>query len=156
VTIDAAIEQVQFAYPQIYYACHTRHGRRRSNGFRLSDRDSALLVHVGPGGETTVSSLAAHLGLSRSTVSEALSRLDRLGYVRKTTGAGEDRRRVAVSLTPAGVSAVRATSALEPRRLRAVLQRMSPKDRVRAIDGLARFARACRSGAVSAREEETR
>jgi DNA-binding MarR family transcriptional regulator len=153
VTIDDAIDQVQFAYPQIYYACHTRHGRRRSNGFRLSDRDSALLVHVDRDGGTTVSSLSSHLGLSRSTVSEALSMLDRLGYVRKATGAGDDGRRVAVTLTPAGVEAVRATSVLEPRRLRAVLRRMSPKDRARAIDGLARLARACRSGPASSREE---
>ncbi len=154
-TIDNAIEHVQFAYPQIYFACHTRHGRRRSNDFRLSDRDSALLVHVDRDGGTTVSSLAAHLGLSRSTVSEALSALERLGYVRKATGADKDRRRVAVTLTPAGVTAVRATSVLEPRRLRAVLRRMSAIDRARAIDGLARLAHACRSSAV-ARERETR
>jgi hypothetical protein len=35
VTVDHAVERVQFAYPQIYYACHTRHRVRAIDGLAL-------------------------------------------------------------------------------------------------------------------------
>lgn len=45
-SLAAAVRAVQIAYPQIYLACHTRHTRARSSAFRLSARDSSLLVHL--------------------------------------------------------------------------------------------------------------
>ena len=42
-TIDQAVERVQFAYPQIYFACHARHERTRSTARELSARDSQIL-----------------------------------------------------------------------------------------------------------------
>jgi DNA-binding MarR family transcriptional regulator len=144
VTLDDAIEQVQFAYPQIYYACHTRHGRRRSTAFRLSASDAQLLVHLDRETGTRVSELAAHLSLSRSTVSAALSRLTAMGYVAKARQAEPDRRQVRLHLTPQGVAAVQATSVLEGRRLRAVLGRLSAADLRRVVRGLGCLSRACR------------
>lgn len=149
VTLDEAVEQVQFAYPQIYYACHTRHGRRRSSAFRLSTTDAELLVHIDRKDGALVSSLSRHLSLSRSTISAALTRLASLGYVVKDKTAVEDRRQVRMRLTAAGVSAVRATSVLEARKLRTVLGRLSDADRRRVVDGLARLARSCRAAPVS-------
>lgn len=148
-TLDEAVERVQFAYPQIYYACHTRHGRRRSNPFRLSHTDAELLVHIDREDGSLVSSLAGHLSLSRSTVSAALTRLASLGYVVKEKVSGGDRREVRMRLTPSGVSAVRATSVLEAWRLRAVLGRLSRADRLRIVEGLGRLARSCRATPVS-------
>jgi DNA-binding MarR family transcriptional regulator len=143
-TLDEAVERVQFAFPQIYYACHTRHMRRRSNDHRVSARDAELLVHLDRRAATTVSDLAEHMDLARSTVSAALTRLESLGYVRK--GApGADRRRVGVTLSETGVAAVQASSVLEPRRLRRALEPMSPAGRARAIAGLCALARACRT-----------
>jgi DNA-binding MarR family transcriptional regulator len=143
-TLDKAVERVQFAFPQIYYACHTRHTRRRSNDHHVSTRDSALLVHLDCDAATTVSELARHMDLARSTVSEALTRLESLGYVRK--GApGADRRHVGVTLSETGVAAVRGSSVLEPRRLRRALRPMSAAGRERAIAGLCALARACRA-----------
>jgi DNA-binding MarR family transcriptional regulator len=151
VTLDAAIVQVQFTYPQIYYACHTRHGRRRSTEFRLSESDAALLVHLDSATGARVSELAAHLSLSRSTVSAALSRLSALGYVAKARSAEPDRRQVRLGLTPAGIAAVRATSVLEARRLRTVLGRLSPGDLRQVVRGLGCLSRACRAGTVAGR-----
>jgi DNA-binding MarR family transcriptional regulator len=144
VTIDDAIERVQFAYPQIYFACHTRHPRRRSTAARLSASDGQLLVHLDRQDGTRVLTLAAHLALSRSTVSEAVTRLAGLGYLTKAREAGPDRRQVRLRLTPAGVAAVRATSVLEARRLRRVLTRLPAADRRSAISGLTLLAAACR------------
>jgi hypothetical protein len=46
VTLDHAIERIQFCYPHVYYACHTRHARARSDASHLSLHDSAILVHL--------------------------------------------------------------------------------------------------------------
>lgn len=140
-TIDRAIAAIQFAYPQIYYACHTRHVSGRSNDGHLSPRDSQLLVHLDPVRPLSVSLLARHLGLSVSTVSEALTTLERYGYVVKRPGA--DRRRVGVVVSPKGVRAVQASSVLEAARLRTVLRRLSVPGLQQVTRGLARLARAC-------------
>jgi DNA-binding MarR family transcriptional regulator len=145
-TLEDAVERVQFAFPQIYYACHTRHTRRRSNDHRVSARDAELLVHLDRRAATTVSDMADHMDLARSTVSEALTRLESLGYVRKTE-PGADRRRVGVILSETGVAAVQGSSVLEPRRLRRALEPLSPAGRARAVSGLCALARACRTPA---------
>jgi MarR family transcriptional regulator, organic hydroperoxide resistance regulator len=148
-SIDLAIERVQFAYPQIYYACHTRHERRRSTVEHVSTRDSEILVHLDRRVPMTLSELAAHMDLAASTLSEAVSHLEAHGYVHKAPV--RDRRRVALLLTPKGVSAVRAASVLEGSRLKTMLMRLNAGERRRAIEGLALLADACRrSGKRSA------
>ena len=143
-TLDTTIERVQFAYPQIYYACHTRHERRRSDAVQLSMRDSEMLVHLDRATPTTVSALARHMDLARSTVSEAMTALERHGYVVKRPLGDRDRRHVGLVLTDKAVAAVRATSVLETARLRTVLLRLPPREREVVADALTRFARACR------------
>ena len=142
VTLDSAVVAIQRAYPQIYYACHTRHIRGRSTDVHLSPRDSQILVHLDPSRPLSVSLLARHLGLSVSTVSEALTKLERFGYVGKRGSV--DRRRVGVVLLPKGVRAIQAASVLESGRLRAVLRRLSSPGLVQVARGLERLARACR------------
>jgi DNA-binding MarR family transcriptional regulator len=144
VTTDAAITAIQFAYPQIYYACHTRHQRKRSTAQRVSWRDAELLVHLDTREPVTPTMLAAHMGLAPSTVSEAVSKLERLGYVAKARDGATDRRRVGLVLTPKGVDVVRASSVLESDLLRAALSRLSPREVARAVNGIGALARACR------------
>ena len=143
VTTDQAIERIQFCYPQVYYACHTRHVRRRSDAGHLSPRDSQILVHLDRQTPMTLTTLARHMALSASTLSEAIAGLVDHGYVSKASGPDGDRRRVGLVLTPRGVDAVRASSVLEAARLRAVLARLSKKDVAIVVDGLTRLARAC-------------
>ena len=78
------------AYPQVYHACHRRHPRARTNPARISDRDSWILGHLHPTTPASPARLAAHLSLRPSTVSEAVKRLERLGYVtrRRVPGGG--------------------------------------------------------------------
>lgn len=143
-TIDEAVARIQFAYPQVYFACHTRHGRRRSNGDVVSAADVQVLVHLDRDAPATVTALARHLGLASSTLSAALTRLAALGYVAKAAGEGRDRRQVLVTLTRRGAEVVHRNSVLEPARLRRVLRRMGDAERARAVAGLDRLARACR------------
>lgn len=142
-TINQAVEQVQFCYPQVFYACHTRHQRGRTSDGRLSPRDSQILVHLDPQCPKPLTPLARHLGLAASTVSEAISRLERFGYVLKGIGGGRDRRNVGIVLTKKGVDAVLASSVLERARLRTVLRRLSQRDLASAVNGLRRLAEAC-------------
>jgi DNA-binding MarR family transcriptional regulator len=149
-SIDRAVEVIQASYPQIYLACHTRHQRKRSTAHRLSPRDSTILVHLSTESPTAPSRLALHLGVARSTMSEALKRLVSLGYVR----AGGGGRLAGVVLTAAGARAVRATSVLEEGALRAVLGTLSADDLRLVTAGLARLATACRAAPSRARSAE--
>jgi DNA-binding MarR family transcriptional regulator len=143
VTLDAAVALVQFAYPQIYYACHTQHRRERTNAVHLSARDSEILVHLDRRVPRTLGELARHMDLAASTLSEAIAELVEHGYVHKQTGAG-DRRRVGLLLSAKGADAVRAASVLDADRLGAILGTLSVRDRTKVVDGLRVLARACR------------
>jgi DNA-binding MarR family transcriptional regulator len=153
VTIDQAVSLVQFCYPQVYYACHTRHERKRSSALRLSRRDSEILVHLDPSSPTMLTHLARHMDLAASTASEAVSKLEAFGYVQKAHARAGDRRRVGIVLTAKGIDAVRAASVLEPARLRSVLARLSKRDRDAVVHGLTVLARACQP-AIARKERE--
>lgn len=143
-TVDRASEIIQFAYPQVYYACHTRHGRARSGSGNLSDRDAQVLVHLDRQRPMTLTVLARHMGLAASTLSEAIKQLAALGYLDKERRADGDRRRVGLLLTAKGVKAVRSASVLETARLESVLRRLSAANRASVADALATLAAACR------------
>ena len=143
-TLHDAIESIQFAYPQVYFACHTRHQRGRTHDHRLSPRDSQVLVHLDRRQPASLTPLARHLGLAASTLSEAITRLERFGYVVKSAAAGRDRRHVGIVLTRKGADAVLANSVLERARLRNVLRRLPPRDLIAVVDGLGLLASVCR------------
>jgi DNA-binding MarR family transcriptional regulator len=140
-TLAASVRAVQIAYPQIYLACHTAHARARSTPFRLSARDSSLLVHLDETEPTRPAALARHMRIGAPTLSAALRRLDTLGYVTRATARG-DRRGVDLRLTSKGAEALSATSVLEPARVQALLRTLAPADRARAVAGLAVLGRA--------------
>lgn len=141
-TIDQAAAAIQFAYPQVFYACHTRHERRRSSAAQVSDRDVQILVHLDGSRPMPVTTLATHMDLAASTLSEAVTRLVALGLIVKTGGHGGDRRRVGLALTPSGIAVVRESSVLEADRLRMVLRRLTAAERRAVVRGLALLARA--------------
>jgi DNA-binding MarR family transcriptional regulator len=145
-TIDQTIRVVQMAYPQVYIACHTRHQRKRSTEHRLSQRDAAILAHLDESAPTVPARLARHLGVSRSTLSEALKRLIALGYVRRADDA-DDGRRASALLTGRGARAIRDTSVLETKRLARSLAGLSARELDAISRGMARLAAACRDAA---------
>lgn len=150
-TIDQTIRVVQMAYPQVYLACHTRHQRKRSTEHRLSQRDAAILAHLDESAPTVPARLAKHLGVSRSTLSEALKRLIALGYVLRADD-GDDGRRASVLLTGRGARAIRDTSVLETKRLARALVGLSARELESIGRGMARLAAACREAGDPDRE----
>ena len=135
------IERMQRCYPEIYLACHKRHIRASSTVYRLSSRDSSILMHLNQATPLTPSELASHLGVRGSTISAAINRLGKLGYLRRER-MSQDRRTVALTLTPQGAKAMAETSVLDSERVAAVLAKLSRVERKRALEGLELLARA--------------
>ncbi|PYR87810.1 MAG: hypothetical protein DMF84_30640 [Acidobacteria bacterium] len=136
-----ARDAVMTLYPRIYFACHTRHVRDPQSQHLLSRHQASILDHLDELAPTTVRDLARHMGVTAATMSLAIDRLERKGYVVRLRDA-TDRRRVHVRLTSAGVCVRAATSVLDPARVDAVLARLTEDERVRAIQGLELLARA--------------
>lgn len=137
-SVDDVVHAVQRAYPQVYLACHTRHQRKQTTAHRLSQRDASILAHLSASRPVTPTALAAHLGISKSTMSEALKRLVSLGFAQRAT-----ERTAAVLLSPKGRQAVADTSVLETARLRAIIAALSPAEREAVSHGLTTLAQAC-------------
>jgi DNA-binding MarR family transcriptional regulator len=134
---------VQRLYPQIYVACHAEHIRAVSTKWRVSSQDASILVHLDREFGLSPRALARHLGVAPSTLSAALTRLAKLGYL--TTRPNErDRRQREVRLTALGAEAIASTSVLDRRRVQALLAELNPEEKTQAVHGLALLARAAR------------
>src|SRR5688500_13173029 len=128
VSVGAALTAVMTLYPRIYFACHTRHVRDPVSNRLLSRHQASILDHLDEIDPTTVNDLARHMGVTAPTVSLAIDRLERKGYVARLRD-GTDRRRVHVRLTSAGVRIREATSVLDPPRVEALVARLSDDER---------------------------
>jgi DNA-binding MarR family transcriptional regulator len=73
----------------------------------------SILDHLDAVEATVLSDLARHMGVTPSTMSLAVDRLERNGYVTRERNEA-DRRRVHIRLTDAGVRVRRANSVLDP------------------------------------------
>jgi len=128
-------------YPQIYFACHTRHVREQKSGKTLSAHQASILDHLDEKEPTSLLGLAKHMGVTSSTMCIHVNRLARGGFVSRQRDAG-DARRVKLLLTASGVAMKRASSVLDAELVSAMLSRLSEKERTAAIGGLALLARA--------------
>ena len=137
------VRLVQVAYPQIYFACHTRHIRRASTVARLSAADSTLLAHLDEDRATRPTELAKHLGLAASTLSAAINRLGKLGYV-SLGKAISDGRAVDLRLTAKGAAAMQASSVLDATLVAKMLAQLSPVERQHALEGIGLLAKGAR------------
>ena len=131
---------IQQSYPRIYFACHTQHVRRRTTPHQLSPSDGDVLGHLDSRHGMRPSALAAHMGLSPSSLSATIARLQRLGYVTRSRSSA-DGRAAELRLAPQGVAAIQATSVLDTARLGLVLGKLGPEERDAAVHGLVLLAR---------------
>ncbi len=139
--IAAAADALIRHYPRIYFACHRRHVRDPATGAVLSKHQASVLDHLDEKEPTSVSKLAAHMGVSVSTMSLTLDRLEESGHVRRVRDR-IDSRRVGVRLTRAGERIRSANSVLDPSLVERLVQSLSPEERTTAIAGLALLAEA--------------
>jgi DNA-binding MarR family transcriptional regulator len=136
---DTLIEQ----FPRVFFACHRRHRRDPASGRVLSESLVRVLDHLDEVEATSLTGLSRHMGLTPGTLSAAVSRLVRRGYVRRRRDA-LDQRRVGLRLTAAGARVKEAQSVLDRDLVEVLLRAMSAEEIVRAMDGLRVLAEATR------------
>jgi DNA-binding MarR family transcriptional regulator len=135
------VDTVLECYPRIYFACHRRHVRDEQTAAVLSAHQASVLDHLDEVESTSLLELAGHMGVTPSTMSLMVDRLERGGYV--TRGRSEkDKRRVDLRLTPAGVRIKRQQKVLEPELVAAMLNRLDDPDLRLALRGLQLLAEA--------------
>ena len=139
--LPEAVRQLLALYPRIYFACHTRHVPDPETRRLLSRHQASILDHLDEIDPTTVNALARHMGVTPATMSLALDRLERKGYVARARD-GTDRRRVHVRLTTAGVRIRDSASVLDASRVEALLARLTTSERHEALRGLTLLASA--------------
>jgi DNA-binding MarR family transcriptional regulator len=137
----AEVETVLRCYPQIYFACHRRHVRDEKTNKVLSAHQAGVLDHLDDVDATSMLELARHMGVTASTMSLMVDRLERAGYARRTRSKA-DGRRIDLRLTPAGVRIKRQQKVLEPDLVAATLALLDEKKRKRALRGLELLAEA--------------
>ena len=100
-----------------------------------------VLTALDPVDPVMVTELADYLGVTASTMSLNLRRLEGRGLVERARDPA-DRRVANVRITPAGVGVRERSGGLDPERIYTLLHRLSPEERGMAVRGLGALARA--------------
>lgn len=143
-TLRESIHTLIATYPKIFFACHARHRRDPKTSQLVSAHQASILDHLDDVDPTTLTVLARHMGVTPSTMSLNIDRLEGKGYVVRRRDR-IDGRRVNLLLTAAGLRLKNAQSVLEPQRVRLVLKQLTPKQRDEALNGLALLAQAAQA-----------
>ena len=142
----SAVQKVVDLVPRILYACRRLDARALSTGRSLSPQQALILDQLDAEVPTSLQALAAQMSVTAPTMSVAIGRLVREGYVRRNRDS-IDGRRLDLTLSPAGVRVRKATSSLDPRRVATLLRQLSAADRTSALRGLTALGDAARSEA---------
>jgi DNA-binding MarR family transcriptional regulator len=105
----------------------------------LSQHERQLLHHIPADGAISLSELAAHLALPKSSASVVVKSLARRGFLRRARDES-DERRLRIQLTGEGRRRVQQDTVLEPELLAAALGRLPERRRrelLRALEALA-------------------
>lgn len=135
------VVQVMRLYPKVFFACHTRHVADPQRNRILSAHQASVLDHLDEMESTGLLTLAAHMGVTASTMSLMIDRLARAGYVVRSRHP-KDGRRVDLRLTKAGARIKSQKSVLDPELVRGMLDQLTSSERKQAIHGLSLLARA--------------
>jgi DNA-binding MarR family transcriptional regulator len=148
------VRELLDAYPRIYFACHRRHVHDPATGAVVSRTQSSILDHLDRHDPTSLNDLAAHMGVTPGTMSVAIDRLLRAGYVTRERHP-VDGRRVLIRVTDAGERVKQANSVLDPDLVARLLDELPSDERRAALDGLASLARAATAAARQSKADGT-
>lgn len=107
----------------------SRQLRRESQSLGLSPLDAMILGAIKKHGGIGVSDLADHEQMSRPTMSAHVKRLEASGWIARLAPDSEDKRRVGLTLTPAGAKALDAVRRRRNDWLAKRLSALSPEAR---------------------------
>jgi DNA-binding MarR family transcriptional regulator len=149
-----SVRQLMTFYPQIYFACHTRHVRDRRTNTVLSAHQASVLDHLDEIDPTNLRTLAAHMGVTASTMSITVNRLVRQKYV-VSRRAAHDGRQIQLLLTRSGVRIKSEKSVLDPALVKALLEQLEVDECKQALRGLGLLAHAAHK-AMQAKNKQTK
>lgn len=139
---DADRERFEAAWDGFVTALRRSRGRAADRpGAKLTHAQYHLLAALEDGRALAVGELAAAAGVSSPTATRMLDGLERDGLVRREPAA-EDRRRISVTTTEAGASALAETRARIDAARERLFAQLSPQERVQAEVLLPRLAEA--------------
>jgi DNA-binding MarR family transcriptional regulator len=110
----------------------------------LSQHERQLLHHVPMHAAISLTELARHLALPKSSASVVVKSLARRGFLARARDA-QDERRLRIELTDEGRARVQADTVLEPTRLQAALDRLPERQREQLLAALRALADAAES-----------
>ena len=139
--LSEAARRLMTAYPKIFFACHQQHRRDPQTDERISAHQGSILDHLDSVDGTSLTVLAQHMGVTPSTMSLNIDRLQKRSYVVRRRDR-DDGRRTLLLLTAAGVRIKEAQSVLEVDRVLAILKNLKPDARQSGIAGLEMLAAA--------------
>jgi MarR family transcriptional regulator, organic hydroperoxide resistance regulator len=139
--VQQLVAEVMKSYPRIFFACHTRHVRDEQAGRTISAHQASILDHLDEIEGTSLATLAAHMGVTLSTMSLTVDRLERGGYVKRRRDT-QDGRRISLRLTPGGARLRSQKTVLDAGRVLEMIGQLSIAEREQAIHGLGLLARA--------------
>jgi DNA-binding MarR family transcriptional regulator len=134
----------------VQHACRTRAVEDPETRVRLTEKQQRTLQQLDVVDPVMVTELAEYLGVTASTMSLNLGRLEDAGLVRRARDP-VDRRVMNVYLTEEGARLRTHTASLAPARVAVLLDELRPEDRRRVLEGLALLAEA--ADAVAKRGE---
>lgn len=141
--VDSRIRRLLDAYPTIFLAAHRQHAAVDEQGASISEHQASVLDHLDAKCGITLSKLAEHMGVGRSTMSITVKRLMRGGYIARRRDH-DDARRVCLTLTRAGARVKEQNTILEPDLVSRMFRLMSAQECESALQGiecLAKYAR---------------
>src|SRR5579872_5541016 len=139
----SGVETVLRCYPQVYFACHRRHVRDEATKEILSAHQASVLDHLDDVEPTSLLELARHMGVTASTMSLTVDRLEKGGWVKRERSK-LDARRVELRLTEAGLRIKKQQKVLEPDLVKAMLGLLDHGQRKKALRGLELLAEAAK------------
>ncbi|MDX1646127.1 MAG: MarR family transcriptional regulator [Longimicrobiales bacterium] len=124
---------------RVLETCRRREMPDPSRRAPVSGHQARVLLQLDDEDPTMVGELAEFLGVTPSTMSLNLKRLEERGYVDRRRDP-DDRRVMNVRLTRRGAEVKRAWTPLDPTRVDAVLRSLRPEERSAALAGLCLLA----------------
>ena len=135
------IATVLHAYDRILRACRPRRVSDPAGGPQVSAHQAGVLAYLDEEDPTMVGELADYIGVTASTMSLTLKRLQEAGYIRRERDPA-DRRVMNVRLTEAGARVRAASTSLDLDRVDGLLRGLPPQQRAEALRGLVLLAEA--------------
>jgi DNA-binding MarR family transcriptional regulator len=138
--LDSQIRRLLDAYPAIFLACHRRHLREDETGNAITEHQASVLQHLHAMRPTTLSKLAEHMGVGRSTMSITVARLKRAGYIASSRDK-KDARCVGLTLRPTGVKVKEENTVLDAELIKEMFRRMPATEVETALKGIEYMAK---------------